>query len=335
MATGAGSPQSSVGTPRTLGSSPRLTSTRDDARRLAMKGREEMQKEGIMILKERKRRIREALMKDMAKFEESIIEPYLEVYNAAPADWLVRTNERCQVVLQTNQQLQEQVSEMEMKVRLTENANAAKSAELDAITAEVDTSRSKQIQLEAQLQEVRQTGLLEEECLREQNVALHTKLSKLKRMNKRLEDQRRVDENLIARNSKVLLELQQMQCQLESLKAEYEMGEFSEHPATQKSRFSYQVGAGTPSGEDRSQTDSPEPARTLSERPSLAEIPTQAQLTPYSSESQDTSGAGSPLRRTSVKKRHSLGVSSRPSRSGSMLGTLATRDIPGTREIPG
>lgn len=258
------SPHAADGSPRT----PR--------RRLATKGMEaEMSKQGTMILKERKRRIREALLKDVAKVEESILEPYLEVYNATPEDWLRRINERCQVVLQTNQQLQEQVSAMEMKVRSAESENAATSAELDAITAEVDARKAKQLQLEAQLQEARRTALVEEERLREQNVTLHTKLSKLKRMNKRLEDQRRVDDNTIARNSKVLQDLRQVQSQLETLKTEYEMGEFGDQQAVVKARFSYQMGVGTPDVDDRSQkTDSPEPPPEL---PTLTVIPAPAQ----------------------------------------------------------
>lgn len=259
---------------------------------------------------ERQRRVREALMRDMQKFEETIIEPYMEVYNASSKDWLTRIAERSQVVLETNEQLQKQLADLEAKLRLTESANSSRSEEWEAVQANVDISKSKQNQLQAQVQEVRQSGLLEEERLREQNVTLRTKLSKFARINKRLEDQKRLDDLLVERNQKVLDELRLVQLQLETVKAEYEMGNFGENVPmrTKFQRFSLnRQGSNTSrcSVGDRSGAESP--ASVVSKEDPTPRRQSYAQAISTTWSAGDTRGFGkaataSPSGRRSIKK---------------------------------
>mmetsp|Transcript_134459 Transcript_134459/g.287673 ORF Transcript_134459/g.287673 Transcript_134459/m.287673 type:complete len:358 (-) Transcript_134459:90-1163(-) len=168
---------------------------------------------------DRMRHDREHRWAEDQKFENSIIEPYLEFANASEVDRLQILNDRVETILRTNANLQEQLCEQEAATQSNQQELNQKQEEWNDLEVELSKSKVEQNRVETQLNELRAQRLAEERRLRSKGVALHEQLAVLTKENSRLEDQRREEEHQMERQKLILEQLERKAQALELRKA--------------------------------------------------------------------------------------------------------------------
>lgn len=168
------------------------------------------------------RRAREKSWKDQSDFEMQVLKPYLEVFNAAPHEWLSLIESRSKVIMTTNTSLQKQLSATEKAVQQLQHQYSLRSQEWEMMQGKFRGSKEGQKDGEKQLCELREARVAEERRLQEQCLLLRDKHYGLIDRQRILEAQRREDDRKVRMNQELLEELAFMQAKLELKKAEHE-----------------------------------------------------------------------------------------------------------------
>lgn len=198
------------------------------------------------------RRLRETKWKDQAAWEANVVKPYLEAYNCTQEEWLAIISRRCQVIMDTNSDMQTQLAEHEVVLQSLRKELSAKKQEWEVVQGDLSKGKERQAQAEEQLRELREARMAEEVHLRDKTVALHQQLMSLTQSQRRLEDQRRDDERRAAKNKELVDELKFMKAKLELRKAEFEIAdEFeSQHDGSEVERDAESEAGTLPPPED-------------------------------------------------------------------------------------
>lgn len=169
---------------------------------------------------DKKRTQRETKWKESDIYEEAIIKPYLEYTQLSDEDWMSRLHEKIETILRTNATLQEQLGQQETHLEVLRQEHKAKIQDLDEVHSELQTGKTEQQKVEAQLKELRMQRLAEERRLRDRDVKLNEQLAVLGRENCRLEEQRHEEQQQLERGREHLMELAKRAEQLRLRKAQ-------------------------------------------------------------------------------------------------------------------
>eukprot|EP00443_Scrippsiella_acuminata_P010744 CAMPEP_0115267140 /NCGR_PEP_ID=MMETSP0270-20121206/51836_1 /TAXON_ID=71861 /ORGANISM="Scrippsiella trochoidea, Strain CCMP3099" /LENGTH=276 /DNA_ID=CAMNT_0002683271 /DNA_START=57 /DNA_END=883 /DNA_ORIENTATION=- len=171
---------------------------------------------------ERARRARESDWTAASNIGDMLVREYVEFAFTNSADWLRRLNERAQTVLETNAELQQQLSEQDMIVRSLQREQAASEARWKNVEAEMARRKGEHEQVEAQFRQMHAQRMSDECSLRDRGVGLHQRLASLSREKARLEELRRDEERQKVKLDDASTKLQQEMIALELRKSALE-----------------------------------------------------------------------------------------------------------------